>query len=63
MSEFNEIEKARKTLGLKDEATLNEIKDKYKKLAIKYHPDKCKGNSKKKCNEQGVLRTFKAFLF
>ena len=39
MAEFNEIEKARITLGLEDEATLDEIKDKYKKLAIKYHPD------------------------
>ena len=52
MAEFNEIEKARITLGLEDEATLDEIKDKYKKLAIKYHPDKCKGNSKIKCEER-----------
>jgi DnaJ-class molecular chaperone len=52
MADFERIDKARKTLGLKEEATLDEIKEKYRKLAIKYHPDKCKGKSKKKCEDK-----------
>ncbi len=52
MADFNEINLARKILGLKEEASLGEIKDSYRKLAIKYHPDKCKGKSKKKCEDK-----------
>jgi preprotein translocase subunit Sec63 len=52
MADFEEIDKARKALGLKEEATLDEIKNKYRKLALKYHPDKCKGKSKQLCEEK-----------
>ncbi|GAF83356.1 unnamed protein product, partial [marine sediment metagenome] len=43
MAKFEEIDKARKTLGLGESATFQEIKDAYRKLAHKYHPDKYKG--------------------
>jgi DnaJ-class molecular chaperone len=34
-----EIDKARKLLGLRDRATLEEIKQVYRKMAFRYHPD------------------------
>jgi len=40
MANFNEIEEARKLLGLGEEATLKEIKKAYKALAHRHHPDK-----------------------
>ena len=44
MADFNEIEEARKLLGLGEAATLKEIKTAYRKLAHRYHPDKQGGN-------------------
>ncbi len=43
MTGFKQIDDARKLLGLDEAATLKEIKDAYRDLALKYHPDKCKG--------------------
>jgi len=40
MANFNEIEEARKLLGLGEAATLKEIKKAYRTLAHRYHPDK-----------------------
>ena len=39
MAGFEEIDKARKLLGLGKVASLNEIKASYRKLAHRYHPD------------------------
>ena len=39
MSNFIEIDEARKILGLGDVATLKEIKVAYRRLARRYHPD------------------------
>lgn len=39
MARFEEIEKARKLLGLGEVASLNEIRAAYRKLARRYHPD------------------------
>ncbi len=51
MADFKEIDQARKILGLDEYATLEDIKDVFRKLALKYHPDKCKGEKKKECEE------------
>ena len=40
MADFNEIDKARKLLGLGETATLKEIKEAYRRLAHDYHPDR-----------------------
>ena len=40
MANFNEIDEARKLLGLGDTAKLKEIKSAYRKMAHRYHPDK-----------------------
>jgi DnaJ-class molecular chaperone len=40
MTNFNEIEEARKLLGLGEAATLKEIKTAYRTMAHRHHPDK-----------------------
>ena len=40
MANFDEIEEARKLLGLGEAATLKEIRSAYRKLANRHHPDK-----------------------
>ena len=47
MIDFRKIDEARKILGLDEEATLQEIKEAYRKLALKYHPDRRTGKEKK----------------
>jgi len=39
MANFEEIDKARRLLGLGDRATLKEIKQAYREMAFRYHPD------------------------
>ena len=39
MASFEEIDKARKLLGLGEVANLSEIKTAYRRLAHRYHPD------------------------
>ena len=51
MAGFKEISEASKMLGLGETATLGEIKDAYKKLTLRYHPDRCKDDKKKECEE------------
>ncbi|MDP8233822.1 MAG: J domain-containing protein [Candidatus Saelkia tenebricola] len=51
MADFKQIDQARKVLGLSQTVTLEEIKSKYRELALKYHPDRCKGKKKKECEE------------
>ena len=51
MADFKQIDEARKLLGLDEGATLAELKETYRKLSFKYHPDKCKGENKKECEE------------
>ena len=51
VAKFKEIDEARKILGLGEHATLKEINSAYRKLALKYHPDKCKGENKAECEE------------
>ena len=51
MADFKQIDEARKIIGLDDFATIEQIRGAYHKLALKYHPDKCKEKDKKGCEE------------
>lgn len=51
MMNFKQIDEARKLLGLGEDASLGEIKDSYRNLSLKYHPDRCKEADKKRCEE------------
>ena len=51
MADFKEIDEARKILELGETATLREIKNTYRSMALKYHPDKCKNADKKTAEE------------
>jgi len=52
MIDFKQIDESRKVLGLGEYATLEDIIKAYRKLALKYHPDKCKGEKKAECEEK-----------
>lgn len=52
MTEHKRIDEARQALKLGESATIPEIKEAYRKLSLKYHPDKCKEKDKKKCEEK-----------
>lgn len=52
MADFKEIDQARKILGLTEYATIKDISTAYRKFALKYHPDKCKGEKKAECEEK-----------
>lgn len=60
---YQEIEKAVTILNLPERATLKQIKENYKKLIAKWHPDKCKKNLKK-CLEmsQQITEAYKILL-
>ena len=40
MASFEEIDGARRLLGLEEAATLKEIKQAYRRMAFRYHPDR-----------------------
>jgi DnaJ-class molecular chaperone len=44
---FKDIEKARKKLGLKDTASMEEVKNSYRSLMLKFHPDRYSGSKDK----------------
>jgi len=52
MADYKQTDKARKTLKLAERATIMEIKEAYRKLSLKYHPDKCKEKDKTKCENK-----------
>ena len=52
MADFKQIDQARKILGLDEEATLEQIRQAYRKLATKYHPDRCKDEEKQNCEKK-----------
>ncbi|MGM0568509.1 MAG: DnaJ domain-containing protein [Elusimicrobiota bacterium] len=64
MTEFNKIEEARKCLGIEEYASLNEIKKAYRRLSLKYHPDRCKDADKSKCKKrfQDVNRAYEVLI-
>jgi len=49
MIRFEDINEARKTLGLGGTATFGEIKEAYRSLSLRYHPDKCADEDRRKC--------------
>jgi len=51
MADFDQINEARQLLGLTDTATLKQIKEAYKRTAIRYHPDRCQDEDKPECEE------------
>jgi len=51
MADFEQIDQARRLLGLAETATSKQIKEAYKRAAKRYHPDKCKDQDAAKCEE------------
>ena len=51
MANFEEIDSARKILGLGEEASIKEIREAFRKLSLQYHPDRCHGKEKDTCKE------------
>jgi DnaJ-class molecular chaperone len=51
MTRFKDIDEARQTLGLGETATFAEMKEAYRRLSLKYHPDKCADRDKQRCEE------------
>ena len=48
-SGFEIIEKARLILGLEKQATRSEVQEAYRRLSLRYHPDRCSEAEQKKC--------------
>ena len=48
---FEDIENSRKILGLGNKISIVELKERYRELARKYHPDSCK-EERKECEEK-----------
>jgi DnaJ-class molecular chaperone len=51
MSNFEQIDNARKTLGLGEDASMKEIREAFRNLSLKYHPDRCRGREKDSCKD------------
>jgi curved DNA-binding protein CbpA len=50
---FKDIEKARKTLGLQDTASMEDIKSSHRNLILKFHPDRhSSSKDKDACQEK-----------
>jgi DnaJ-class molecular chaperone len=60
MAKFEEIDEARRLLGLGEIATLKEIKGAYRRLAFRHHPDKHGGDARAE-NEELMKRLNRAY--
>lgn len=59
---FKEIDEARNMLELGEETTLNEIKESYRKLAQKYHPDNDPNNPDLEKKFEGITKAYKLLI-
>ena len=50
--DFNEINDARKVLGLGQRASIKEIKDAFRRKSLIYHPDKCREKDENICRDE-----------
>ena len=62
MAGFEEIDKARRLLGLGETATLKEIKNAYKRKAFSYHPDKHSDDARAECEEMTRTYPYEEYL-
>ena len=62
-SKYEKISRARKILQLPESATMEEIKDHYRRLIIKWHPDRC-SEEKEACLEMTnqIISAYKVIL-
>lgn len=51
---FPEISKALNILSLDEEANYTDVEKAFRKLALKYHPDKCKEDKKLSCRDKFI---------
>jgi hypothetical protein len=51
---FKDINRAREILGLEEIASMQQIKNKYRELLLKYHPDKHNNSPRKKMYEEKI---------
>ena len=51
MANFEQIDEARRLLGLSQTASIKQVKQAYKRIANRYHPDRCKDADKANCDE------------
>ena len=56
--EFGEVNEAREMLGLGEEATISEIKDIYRELSKKFHPDKYPGDQEAQKRFEKITKAY-----
>jgi len=52
MSDFTQVDQARRMLGLAEEASMEEIKEAFRQLALECHPDRSAGKEKKSSEDR-----------
>ncbi len=60
MKKYQEVMEAKELLNLPERASMEEIKQSYRSLISRWHPDKCRENEEK-CNEmtQKIISAYK----
>lgn len=63
MTKYDEITEARKTLELPERASLQDIRENYRILLNKWHPDKCK-EGRENCAEmtRRIITAYKSII-
>lgn len=58
------IDEARRVLELGEKASIKEVRDAYRSLSKKWHPDRCKEKNKKVCHEKmkEINRAYKIIM-